>query len=103
MADINVRVNPGPTVSARVGVQNAVKVVSSGSLANSLNELRDVDTDNLNDKYILMYNEVRGLYEFVNPDDLLAAASTEPISPGFPDEFIEQLNESNIDVDGGTY
>lgn len=95
-------------IRVRVGQQNAIKVVSASSLANSLNDLRDIDTGNLNDKYLLMFNSTTGLYEFVNPDEVLIAAVTEPISPGLPCEFINaldtDLNRScNIDIDGGFY
>jgi len=49
-----------------------------------------------------------GLYEFVNPDDVLIAAATEPISPGLPCDFINALDTDlnrncNIDLDGGSY
>lgn len=95
-------------IRARVGVGNAVKVVSASSIANSLNDLRDVDTQNLNDKYVLMFNATSGVYEFVNPDDVLIAAATEPVSPGLPCEFINALDTDlnrncNIDLDGGSY
>lgn len=95
-------------IRARVGTQNAIKVVSASSIANSLNDLRDVDTQNLSDKYVLMFNASTGLYEFVNPDEVLVAAATEPISPGLPCEFINALDtdvdrECNIDLDGGSY
>lgn len=95
-------------IRARVGVDNAIKVVSASSIANSLNDLRDVDTENLNDKYVLMFNALTGLYEFVNPDDVLIAAATEPISPGLPCDFINALDTDldrscNIDLDGGSY
>lgn len=95
-------------IRARVGADNAIKVVSASSIANSLNDLRDVDTENLNDKYVLMFNALTGLYEFVNPDDVLIAAATEPISPGLPCDFINALDTDldrscNIDLDGGSY
>ncbi len=95
-------------IRVRVGTQNAIKVVSASSIANSLNDLRDIDTENLNDKYVLMYNSQEGLYEFVNPDDVLVASVTEPISPGIPNVFINALStdlnrEDNVDIDGGEY
>jgi len=95
-------------IRVRVGTENAIKVVSASTIANSLNDLRDIDTKNLSDKYILMFNSAKGLYEFVNPDDVLIAAATEPISPGIPGVFINGLDtdlnrEENIDLDGGYY
>lgn len=95
-------------IRVRVGTENAIKVVSASTIANSLNDLRDVNTRDLNDKYVLMYNAAEGLYEFVNPDAVLLAAATEPISPGIPGEFIKSLDtdlnrEDNIDIDGGFY
>lgn len=107
MDNIRVKIEQQNT-TVRVGQQNAYKVVSASSVANSLNDLRDIDTQNLNDKYLLMYNSTTGLYEFVNPDDVLIAAVTEPISPGLPCEFINALDtdfdrECNIDLDGGEY
>jgi hypothetical protein len=107
MSDIRARVNT-ENIRARVGTENVVKVVSASSIANSLNDLRDIDVENLNDKYILMFNASAGLYEFVNPDDVLIAAATEPISPGLPCDFINALDTDlnrncNIDLDGGSY
>jgi hypothetical protein len=107
MSDIRVKVEP-QTISVRVGQQNATKVVSASNIANSLNDLRDVDTQNLNDKYVLMFNSTTGLYEFVNPDEVLSAAATEPIQPGLPCDFINALDtdlsrECNIDLDGGEF
>lgn len=55
-----------------------------------LDELTDVEISGNNDKYVLMYDEATGKWRDVNPDDVLSAATTEPIQPGLPQDFENQ-------------
>jgi len=103
--NIRVRVNEN-NVKERVGQQNSVKVISSSSSSQSLGSLSDVDTTNVQDNYILMYNSSQNKYEFVNPDDVLIAAVNEPNSVGLPTAFIGALDidlDNKIDVDAGSF
>ncbi len=71
-----------------------------------LNELTDVEISGNNDKYVLMYDATTGKWRDVNPDDILSAATTDPISPGLPANFENQLDvdlDNKIDLDAGTF
>lgn len=81
--------------------------VASGTImARTLGELLDVNIDNVNDKYLLMYDGTTEKYIAVNPDDVLVNAVEEPISPGLPDQFKDGLSrelDNEIDLDGGIW
>ncbi len=73
-----------------------------------LEDLIDVDINNSNkqDKYVLMYDVVTNEYKLVNPDDVLSAATNEPIQPGLPGDFVNQMDvdlDNKIDLDAGTW
>ena len=71
-----------------------------------LDELEDVEISGTNDKYVLMYDAASGLWKDVNPDDVLSAATTEPIQPGLPQDFENQLDidlDNKIDLDAGSW
>lgn len=66
-----------------------------------LDELVDVEISEINgaqDKYVLVYNASTQKWQAVNPDNVLSAAATEPIQPGLPTEFTDEVS-----VDGGTF
>lgn len=72
----------------------------------TLNDLSDVDTANVADKFVVMYNVQTQQYELVNPDAVLSAAVTENTEPGLPNEFLDKLDEdldNRIDFDGGEF
>ena len=53
-----------------------------------------------------MYDAATQKYTAVNPDEVLSATVTEPISPGIPEDFIDELDvdlDNRIDVDAGTF
>tara|TARA_B100001094_G_scaffold32755_1_gene27186 strand:- start:12419 stop:12715 length:297 start_codon:yes stop_codon:yes gene_type:complete len=81
--------------------------VASGTImARTLGELLDVNIDNVNDKYLLMYDGTTQKYVAVNPDDVLINAVEEPISPGLPDQLKAELSsdlDNKIDLDGGIW
>jgi hypothetical protein len=96
-------------IRVRVGQQNAIKVISSLSGFNgniSLSSLTDVDVSSVGDKYLLAYNSSTNKYEFVNPDEILISAVTEPTQVGLPTAFVDALGadlDNQIDVDGGNF
>lgn len=58
------------------------------------------------DGYVLMFDASINGFKFVNPDDVLSKAATEPQQPGLPSDFINQLDiqlDDKIDVDAGTW
>jgi len=78
----------------------------AGSVAGNLADLDDVQLSGLNDKYLLMYDASSGKWKDVNPDAVLSAATTEPIQPGLPADFQDQLDidlDDRIDLDGGGF
>ena len=81
--------------------------VASGTImARTLGELLDVNIDNVNDKYLLMYDGTTQKYVAVNPDDVLINAVEEPVSPGLPDQLKTELSsdlDNKIDLDGGIW
>ena len=101
------------SIRGRLGQSNTIKVVASNSVTGSsgrLSDIADVDVTSQSDKFVMVYNTNTNKYEFVDPDEVLVAASTvNPVgNSGLPTEFINALNtdpsrQSNIDLDGGTW
>lgn len=96
------------TYQVRVKSKQKVKatVASGVIMARTLEELLDVDVSGVNDKYVIMYDASTQKYTAVNPDEVLSATVTEPISPGIPENFIDELDvelDNRIDVDAGTF
>jgi hypothetical protein len=72
----------------------------------TLNDLADVNTFGVKDKYLIMYDSEVSTYRVVNPDEVLRAAVLETTQPGLPNEFLDQLDEdldNRIDFDGGEF
>lgn len=70
---------------------------------NQLGDLGDVDTNNLQDGDVLVYNENEQQLEFVDSDQVLENAAADG---DLPDEFIDlTINEinNNVEADGGDY
>lgn len=71
-----------------------------------LNDLTNVEITGNNDQYVLMYDATTNKWRNVNPDDVLSAATTDPISPGLPQDFENQLDidlDNKIDLDAGSW
>jgi hypothetical protein len=86
--------------------KSKVRVLSGINMARKLEELLDVDVSNVEDKYVIMYDKNLDKYVAVNPDEVLTAATTEPIQPGLPNPFIDKLDvdlDNRIDLDGGVF
>ena len=72
----------------------------------NLNELSDVEISGNNDMYVLMYDAAAGKWKDVNPDTVVSAAATEPIQPGLPSDFMDQIDidmDNRVDLDAGTF
>jgi hypothetical protein len=96
------------TISVRVKSKQKVKatVASGVIMARTLDELLDVDLSGVNDKYLIMYDAATQKYIAVNPDEVLSAATTEPIQPGLPTDFMDEMDvslDNKIDLDAGTF
>jgi len=58
------------------------------------------------DGYVLMFDGNAQTFRFVNPDEVLSKAAVEPQQPGFPSDFIDELDkelDDKIDLDAGTW
>lgn len=90
--------------------------------SSSISDLGVIDTSNIaigsgsttgvgttagsGDGYVLMFDGTTQTFKFVNPDDVLSKAATEPQQPGLPEDFINQLDielDDKIDIDAGTW
>lgn len=105
---IKVTVSSNNTINTKVKGNQKVKanVASGVIMARNLEELLDVDVTNKNDKYVIMYDAATQKYTTVNPDEVLSAATTEPIQPGLPQDFENQLDidlDNKIDLDAGIF
>lgn len=82
-------------------------VISGGlQVPTKFSDLGDYNPTGLNDKYIIMYDAATQTYYPVNPDAVLSAAATEPISPGLPADFENKLDvdlDNKIDLDAGSF
>ena len=83
-----------------------VTVASGAIVPRVLNDLLDVNIPSSQDKYVIMYDSTTQKYIAVNPDEVLSAATIEPIQPGLPADFKNQLDidlDDRIDLDAGTF
>jgi hypothetical protein len=83
-----------------------VTVLSGVVMPRTLQELLDVDVSGVGDKYLIMYDASTQKYKAVNPDVVLSNAATEPISPGLPDAFVDELDvdlDNKINLDAGNF
>jgi hypothetical protein len=71
--------------------------------SNNLDGLGNIDITNVQDGYILMYDQAQQKYVFVDPDDILSKA----IEDGaLPQDFIDKLDEeldNLVDLDSGEF
>lgn len=100
-------VSDGNNYNIKVDQEKKIKTSFSYQLEimpQNLDELNDVEISEVNgaqDKYVLVYNSTTQTWQAVNPDVILSSAATEPIQPGLPNDFIEEI--SGHDVDGGAF
>lgn len=101
MTDFNVRLQKKESYKV-------INLIGGFIVPAKLEDLLDVSIDltNKKDKYVLMYDVNLNSYKLVNPDDVLSAATTEPIQPGLPADFEQQLDidlDDRIDLDAGQF
>ena len=81
--------------------------------ARALDGLCTIDTSNLTtgggsggDGYVLMFDATTQTFVFVNPDEVLSQATTEPQQPGLPSDFLDEIDDalqSRINIDAGVW
>jgi hypothetical protein len=99
---INVRLVPRKSINVTTNFSQLGVVAPPTKLA----DLQDFDPSNVQDKYVVMYDANTQRYIMVNPDEVLTAATTEPIQPGLPNPFVDKLDvdlDNRIDLDGGVF
>lgn len=97
--------NRNKFVTGTVIVNDSLVYDDSYTSAQRLDELTDVNISEIGgeiNNYILVYNSATNTWDAANPDTLLSAAVSDPISPGLPEEFINEL-DNQIDIDAGLF
>jgi len=112
MSEYKVKMTYGNNITAQLTSATNLRLSTTQLVAESLEDLGNVDTSaldktgNTTNNYVMVYDAVQKKYKFVNPDVVLSAAATEPTSPGLPQSFIDELDvelDNLIDVDGGGF
>jgi hypothetical protein len=112
MSEYRVKMAYGNNITAQLTSATNLRLSTTQLVAESLEDLGNVDTSaldktgNTTNNYVMVYDAVQKKYKFVNPDVVLASAATEPTSPGLPQSFIDELDvelDNLIDVDGGGF
>ena len=70
--------------------------------ANNLGDLGDVNTENLEDGEVLMFNQDQQQLEFVNPDEVLNKAAEDGLPEDFVEEVATEMNDQ-FNIDFGEY
>jgi hypothetical protein len=97
----NYSVKSNPTLNYKTSLSYTLEI-----MPRYLTELMDVEIGGNNDRYVLMYDAATSKWRDRNPDEVLSAATTEPISPGLPADFENQLDvdlDDRIDLDAGVF
>lgn len=107
--DIEIEILSSSTTSD-IQLDSTLEVEALVNVSNRFEDLVDVDSSNVSDKYVVMYDSATQKYKLVNPDAVLnAAAGTETTQPGlvgYATTFLNQLDidlDNRIDVDAGTF
>ena len=105
----NVTFTPGTNVTVKINAVPQLKVqtnIGGIQVPAKFGDLSDYNASGLQDKYLIMYDAATQTYIPVNPDVVLSAAATEPISPGLPADFEAILDvdlDNKIDLDAGGF
>jgi hypothetical protein len=91
------------SINIRISSKPKIKVKTTIAVPESLSGVDNVDIDNIQDGYVLMYDDNLKRYAFVNPDSLLSKSVEDN---NIPQDFIDQLDielDKKIDFDGGSF
>lgn len=97
-----IKITPPPENIYNINVDSEAELKK---VSQTLDELSDVRISEINGKknnYVLTYNNSTNTWNAVNPDVIISAAATEPVQPGIPSEFINELH-NQIDIDAGLF
>ena len=90
-------------IQVKIKSSPKIKVRTQIATPESLSGVDNVDIDNIQDGYVLMYDDQRQRYAFVDPDVLLSKSVEDEV---LPQDFVDQLDvdlNNKIDFDGGSF
>jgi hypothetical protein len=90
-------------VQVRLSKISSIKVKTQIAIPENLSGVDNVDVSNVQDGYVLMYDDVLQKYIFVDPDTLLSKAVADN---SLPQDFLNKLDtdlDDRIDFDGGGF
>lgn len=108
-------VSSGPSESFTVNLQGAGG--AGGSDVDRMTQLTDVDTSNLTDadqnRFVLVYDASTSAFKFVNPDEVIDAATGAPTVPGGAPpsagisaealQYLDDALDDKVDLDAGSF
>jgi hypothetical protein len=84
--------------------QKNIRVKTQISLPESLSGIDNVDITGIQDGYVLMYDDTRQRYAFVDPDEILIKSVTSDNQ--LPEVFVDKLDQDlddRINLDAGEF
>ena len=84
--------------------QKNIRVKTQISLPESLSGIDNVDITGIQDGYVLMYDDTRQRYAFVDPDEILIKSVTSDNQ--LPEVFVDKLDQDlddKINLDAGEF
>lgn len=86
---------------------------AGGGVARNLSELGDISTDGAQNRWVLVFDQPSGTFKFVNPDEVVdAAVGSSTVPGGAPTgtglssdtiEYLDDVLDDRVDLDGGTF
>jgi hypothetical protein len=87
----------------KISPKSKIKVKTSIAVPESLSGVDNVDITNVQDGYVLMYDDTLKKYAFVSPNTVLSKSAEDS---ALPQNFVDQLDvelDNKIDFDGGDF
>jgi hypothetical protein len=91
------------SIRIKTTTQKAINVKTRIAVPENLSGVENVDINNIQDGYILMYDNERQRYAFRNPDEILSKAV---VDSSLPQNFVDKLDsglDNKITFDGGLF
>lgn len=90
-------------IKVKTSKSKSINVKTQIALADNLCVINNVDISQVQDGYVLMYDDVRKTYKFVDPDEVLKGSVADGV---LPPEFVDKLDQDlddRIDLDAGEF
>lgn len=91
------------TIQIRLSRKSKIKVKTRIAVPENLTGINNVDIGNVQDGYVLIYDDTLQRYTFVDPDVVLSKSVEDDF---LPPQFIEKLDrdlDDKINLDAGTF